>query len=207
MTYNSNTQQQPQSVQPAGAARPAQSNQARLAMESRRAPALAALRQRWNSGTVEQENNKVVKQENNKVVEQVRPTSPPGWAQKRTTVGTKARGYAFEKKVGKLLTKWCEESGWKLWDHQWFVYTCNEEVKYFQPDFIIERPGAEGVVIEVKLTYVDTSLQLNKYLKYLSIFGITCFPTTIVRNLTPSTVKVIDDFNKISPDSVLHLWI
>lgn len=196
MTYNSNTQQ----TQPA----PATAAQSRRAEESRRAPALAALRQRWNGGT---ENNKIIEQKSNKIIEQVCPTSPPGWAQKRTTIGTKARGYAFEKKVGKLLTKWCEESGWKLWDHQWFVYTRNEEIKYFQPDFIIERPGKEGIVIEVKLTYVDTSLQLNKYLRYLSIFGITCFPTTIVRNLTPSAIKVIDDFNKISPNSVLHLWI
>lgn len=122
-------------------------------------------------------------------------------------MGTKARGYAFERKVGKILEKLCEESGWKLWDHQWFTYTCGNEVKYFQPDFIIERPGEDGIIVEVKLTYVDTNLQLDKYLKYLRIFGIVCFPITIVRNLTPSVTKVVDDFSKITPNSVLHLWI
>lgn len=122
------------------------------------------------------------------------------------TTGTRARGLTYERKVGKFLSRLCEKEGWKLWDHQWFEYNDGIQFCYFQPDFIIERP-AENVLIEVKLTYVDTRQQMQKYLKYLQVLGLNCIPVTVVRNLTPTTPSFVDSFNKIHSNSVLHLWL
>lgn len=169
-----------------------------LEIEMRRAPALAALRARQRPLVTEAVQTEAV----------VTCSSPfvSSWAG-----GTKARGLAYEKKVGKFLRRACDAAGWKLWDHQWFEYKNKEgkeeKVCHFQPDFIIERPGQDGILIEVKLTYIDTKEQLNKYLKFLGIFGINCFPVTIVRNLVPGIPEYINNFNEIKPNSVLHLWM
>lgn len=162
----------------------AMDNQALI--ETRRAPALAALRG----------------------FPCVTTTAPPGWAVKRA-FGSKARGYTYERKVAKILDKYCEENGWTLLDHQWFVYTKGEDTFYFQPDFVIDRPGQVGIIAEVKLTYVDTTGQLQKYLEYLKFFGLVCFPITIVRHLTPFIDKglVVDDIKKIQPNTIWHLWV
>lgn len=162
---------------------------AALEIESRRAPALAALRARIQQPSVTET-----------VVPCLSPFAPG------SVTGTKAQGRAYEKKVGKFLRRACDEAGWRLWDHQWFEYK-GKEVKYFQPDFVIEREGQEGILIEVKLTYVDTSKQLNKYLEYLRLFGLNCFPITIVRNLVPVMPEYMNDFSKVTANSVLHLWI
>jgi len=156
------------------------------ASEARRAPALAALRS----------------------FPRVEQTSPPAWALKGVLTGTKARGSTYEKKVGKVLDKICSRVDWNLLDHQWFVYICGKEVKYFQPDFVVERPGG-SVLIEVKLTYVDASLQINKYLEYLKLFGLDCFPVTVVRHLTSKVKRdlIVDDFDKVQPGTIWHLWV
>jgi hypothetical protein len=169
------------------AAQPVSCNTPRLQAEARRAPALAALRN----------------------FPRVTPASPPAWAARRDTTGAKARGYTYERKVGRVLAKLCSENGWKLWDHQWFVYVSGTDVKYFQPDFIVERPGANNILVEVKLTYVDTTTQCDKYLGYLKLFGLECFPVIAVRNLTPNVLRdlIVDDFSKATPGSVWHLWV
>lgn len=156
-------------------------------MEARRAPALAAMRN----------------------IPRVDKTTPPAWATKKTVTGAKAQGYVYERKVGKVLAKICDEKNWKLWSHQWFVYNRGTETKYFQPDFIIERPNEQGILLEVKLTFTDASIQFNKYKEYLKIYGIDCFPALVVKNLTPGVLKdlIVDDFDKIQPNSVWHLWI
>ena len=161
--------------------------ESQLLAEARRAPALFALRN----------------------LPRVEEVAPPPWAAKQVVTGTKARGYAYERKVGRVLKKICDEKNWKLWDHQWFVYVRGTETKYFQPDFIVERPNEPGIVVEVKLTYVDASLQFNKYKEYLSLYGIECFPVVVARHLHPSVVKelVVDDFNKVQAGSVWHLWV
>lgn len=120
--------------------------------------------------------------------------------------GTRARGQVYEKKVGKFLKNICATNSWQLWDHQWFKYSDGMQSCYFQPDFIIERPG-ENLLIEVKLTYVDTQQQIQKYLKYLKVLGLNCIPVIVVRNLTPTTPSFVDSFNKIHSNSVLHLWL
>lgn len=86
------------------------------------------------------------------------------------------------------------------------MYKDDLGIKHFQPDFIIERE-TDNVLVEVKLTFVDTTAQINKYLHYLKIFGLDCFPIVIVRNLTPTAPAVVTDFDKITPNVVLHLWI
>jgi len=156
-------------------------------VETRRAPALAALRR----------------------FPVVTPVAPPGWAAKDASTPAKAKGYSYERKVGTILHKKCSELRWKLWDHQWFVYRAGEHMQYFQPDFVIERPNELGIIAEVKLTYVDTSVQLNRYVAYLKLFGVVCFPITIVKNLTPAVAKdfVVDDLSKAQTNSVLHLWV
>jgi hypothetical protein len=153
--------------------------------EYRRAPALAALR------------------------DLPRVTAAQGrFAPPATTVAAR-RGYAYERKVGRVLRELCAARGWPLWDHQWFLYSSSTATYHFQPDFIIERPNERGIVVEVKLTYVDASAQLNKYLHHLKLFGIVCFPVTIVRHLTPNVIKdrVVDDFANLKTDSIWHLWI
>lgn len=167
-----------------------------LASEARRAPALAALRQRHAA--------KVATPLTAATSPSVSPCPPP--FNHTPLNGSRAQGLAYERKVGKLLTAHCDKAGWKLWDHQWFAYKDDSGVKHFQPDFIIERE-TDNVLVEVKLTLVDTSAQINKYLYYLKIFGLNCFPLVIVRNLTPAASLIITDFDKIIPNAVLHLWI
>jgi hypothetical protein len=156
------------------------------ASEARRAPALAALRS----------------------FPRVEQATPPAWALKGALTGAKARGSTYEKKVGRVLDKICSRAGWNLLDHQWFVYICGKDVKYFQPDFVVERPGG-GVLIEVKLTYVDASLQINKYLEYLKLFGLDCFPVTVVRHLTSKVKRdlIVDEFDKVQSGAIWHLWV
>lgn len=167
-----------------------------LASEARRAPALATLRQR-HAATAATLLTAATSPS-------VTPCLPPFAPTEKSR--SQARGLAYERKVGELLTTYCDKAGWKLWDHQWFAYKDDSGVKHFQPDFIIERE-TDNVLVEVKLTLVDTSAQIDKYLHYLKIFGLDCFPLVIVRNLTPAASLIITDFDKITPNAVLHLWI
>lgn len=154
--------------------------------ESRRAPALAALRA---------------------LIPRVTPIPPPFPIQRET--GTRARGFSYERQVGKQLKRICDLNDWKLWGHQWFLYECGTERKHFQPDFIIEQSSGRGVVAEVKLTHVDTTAQLKRYVDYLKVFGLDCIPLTIVRHLTPLTQKelIIDAFDKAYANAIWHLYI
>jgi hypothetical protein len=163
-------------------------NAAQLAIETRRAPALAELRARF-----EQQ-------------EQVVRAAPP--FQYEPAKGSKLKGLQYERRVGRILAGICKESNWILWEHQWFKYSCNGKSFYFQPDFIIEKSDKEGIIAEVKLTHVDTREQREKYMRCLKLFGLNCFSITIVRNLTPSVAAnlIVDEFSKIQPDSVWHLW-
>lgn len=167
-----------------------------LASEARRAPALAALRRRHAAAAATPPVAATFPS--------VTPCPPPFAPVEKSR--SQANGLVYERKVGELLTTHCDKVGWKLWDHQWFVYEDEAKIKYFQPDFIIERE-TDNVLVEVKLTLVDTSTQVNKYLHYLKIFGLDCFPVIIVRNLTPTASLIITDFDKITPNAVLHLWI
>lgn len=137
----------------------------------------------------------------------VSPVPAPTWASTKVDSQSKARGIGYERKVKSWLSQICAKAGWVLWDHQWFKYECDGKIRYFQPDFIIERPGETSIVAEAKLTYVDTSLQLKEYVNHLLIYGLVCLPITIVRNLTPAAKDIVFEFDKIRPNSVLHLWL
>lgn len=151
--------------------------------ECRRAPTLAALR----------------------AAPRVVKVPPPVWATSSLTPA-QAKGIRYEKRVGEWLRKTCAERGWELWDHQWFCHQAGELVTYFQPDFIIERPQG-NILAEIKLTYVDTTAQLQRYVDCLRVFGLICNPITIVRNLTPNTPSIVTELDSITPNSVLHLWL
>jgi hypothetical protein len=170
-----------------------------LASESRRAPALAALRARAATRPPKEASS-------SQLINQpcVALCDPPFI--NAPTKGSCARGLTYERKVGRALKAYCTQEEWKLWDHQWFVYKNGDEIKYFQPDFIVERKN-DAVLIEVKLTFVDTTIQVNKYLEYLKLFGLDCFPVTIVRHLTPLAPVIVTEFNEMAPNTVLHLWI
>lgn len=138
---------------------------------------------------------------------QVILSSPPAWAKANMT-GTRAQGRAYENKVGEFLHARCKEHNWKLWDHQWFVFSAEGKRTYFQPDFIIEKKSG-NLLIETKLTYLDTTEQINRYLYFLDLFGLTCSPVTIVKNLTPFIPKdrLVRQFSDITHNSVFHLWL
>lgn len=177
-----------------------------LASESRRAPALAALRARAQQGNSGTEAPKGAVQRWNGGTEVATVSICAAPFASAPAKGSCARGLAYERKVGRALKAYCAQEEFKLWDHQWFVYKNGDEIKYFQPDFIIERKD-NAVLIEVKLTFVDTTLQVNKYLEYLKLFGLDCFPVTIVRHLTPFAPAIVTEFNEMAPNTVLHLWI
>lgn len=174
----------------------------RLQAEARRAPALAALRAKAATRPPGLERSLTQPSE---VEQSLVALCPPPFTN-QPAKGSCARGLAYERKVGRVLKTLCIKEGWKLWDHQWFVYKNGNEIKYFQPDFIIERKE-DTVLLEVKLTFVDTTLQTNRYLEYLKLFGLNCFPVTIVRHLTPFTPAIITEFSEMTPNAVLHLWL
>lgn len=137
----------------------------------------------------------------------VRPISPPPWATATGATGSRARGYAYERKVAKHLARLCAAVGWTLFDHQWFEYREGAVIKHFQPDFILTTPSGAALVAEVKLTDCDTQEQLFRYTRYLAHWGLRCVPLTIVRHLTPQSHRVVDTIEDIDSNSVLHLWI
>lgn len=122
----------------------------------------------------------------------------PGYINKGA-IGTRSRGNAYEKRVGEWLRPQIEGLGWQLFDHPWI--TNGDSV--CQPDYLAVAPSGCVLIIEVKLTQCDCSLQLAKYKKALA-----AWPTVglqIARRLTsPSTVDCLE--NAID-NGVMLLWI
>lgn len=175
-----------------------------LDSEARRAPALANLRCKFNS----------LNADTTAKPGYVITADTPEWAKKRKVHGTKAAGVCYEKRVGKYLSLLCSKHNWELWDHQWFAYINENEIRYFQPDFVISRPNECGIVVEVKLTYVDATAQLQKYVEYLKLWeeegeniNFSCFPVTVTYNLTPNTPSIITEFSEVVHGAVLHLRV
>lgn len=80
---------------------------------------------------------------------------------------------------------------------------------YVCPDFVLISPAGCAIVVEVKLTWCDTSAQRFKYESLLEALGYSVFSVTVCRNLTPFTNRamVVSDFHDIFPDAVVHLWL
>lgn len=129
---------------------------------------------------------------------------PPAWANHAGARGSRGAGYTYERKVEQRLAALAADLGWELWAHQWFQ--CGGQLA--QPDFILRSPSC-ALVIETKLTYVETRTQLTKYVNWLALMSIPAVPLTICRNLTPEVPQdiLVYDLDSIFPYSVLHWWM
>ena len=130
--------------------------------------------------------------------------NPPAFAKKSRSAAAK-RGYAYEAKVGKHLATLAAGVGWELWTQQWLFH----KGKFCCPDFVLISPGGCAVVVEVKLTYVDTSCQRFAYEQLLELLGYRVSSITVCKNLHPDvdTSAVVYSFEDCFPDSVVHLWL
>ena len=117
--------------------------------------------------------------------------------------GTKAKGSAYEKRVGVILQRKAKELGWKLYDHPWL----ETDRGFRQPDFLLVSPSSCVVVAECKLTWLDCSAQLLLYSRVLSEMGLKPVPLLVCRNLTPAAPAPIHEFEELEAWSVWHLWI
>lgn len=96
----------------------------------------------------------------------------------------------------------CARNSWLLRDHEWI----ETEDGWLQPDFVIERPE-DAILVECKLTWLDCSAQMLKYMQVLRELGLSPVPLLVCRNLTPSAPAPIHSLDELRPDAVWHLWI
>ncbi len=121
------------------------------------------------------------------------PSHPP-----RFRSGTRARGAAYENRVGLWLARQAVELGWLLHNHPWLA--CGNRV--CQPDFLLVSPSNCIILVEVKLIQCDCSGQIAKYKQALAGFSVTSLQ--IVRRLvSPSTV---DSLESTIDGGVMLLW-
>jgi len=130
----------------------------------------------------------------------------PRWSERKSSErvgpGSRGRGRSYEKRVGAHLHRICAENLWRLRDHEWI----DTGAGFLQPDFVIERPD-DAILIECKLTWLDCSQQVSKYLRVLEELGLTPVPLLVCRNLTPSAPAPIHSLDELRPNAVWHLWI
>lgn len=110
--------------------------------------------------------------------------------------GSKARGRAYERKVGEWLKPIAASLGAELHDHPWLAGPC-------QPDFVIEFASSACIVVEAKLTQANCAAQLNKYRRAL-------FPRQVItvqvcrRLIFPAS---IDCFEELTDNDTMLLWL
>ena len=118
---------------------------------------------------------------------------PPVFRPDHLTPAQKA-GLAYQRKVGKVLQKWADDTGWLLMDSPWLTGPC-------QPDFLLISPSQCVLVVEVKLTQTDCTNQFNKY--RLATGAKVC--VQICRRLTaPATMHSLED---AFDTGVMLLWL
>jgi hypothetical protein len=121
--------------------------------------------------------------------------------------------------VEKHLLALCTRRGWTLHSHRWI----EGPEGFLQPDFFIVQSQPESpqeqstesqstqapnsILLECKLTWTDTSLQLSKYLRALQFMGYEPVPVTVCRNLNPIAPAPILSLDEIYPWATWHLWI
>jgi len=117
--------------------------------------------------------------------------------------GSKAKGRAYERAVGRLLRLYTAELGWELKDHQW-IETFDG---WLQPDFVLIAPSECCLIVECKLTWKDCAGQLRKY--KLALEGMKLNSTVIVacRNLTAAAPTPFIDFEDATDQGVWHLFL
>ena len=113
--------------------------------------------------------------------------------------GTRARGYAYERAVGKWLQPQAKALGWTLHDHPWL----RDGESICQPDFLLEAPSGCIIIIETKLTETNCAPQFTKYKRALNTR-----PTIALqiarRIISPSTV---DSLEETIDNGLMLLWI
>lgn len=122
-------------------------------------------------------------------------------------VGTKGRGLAYQRKVGKVLAKEAKVLGWKLLDHWWICRPVKAGVVWRQPDFVLISPSNCAIVFEAKLTWVDCAFQLAGYVELLILLGYSAFGITVCRNLTQFSPAPVTSFEMIVPGATWHLFL
>ena len=118
--------------------------------------------------------------------------------------GTKARGRAYENKVGKFLAREAEGLGAIIHDHQWLEFGG----MWIQPDFVLEFSGGGAILLEAKLTYTrDAFSQLSRYAEVLEPYYSSLIPALVCRNLTYETPEPIRRFCDLTPWGTWHLFL
>ena len=110
--------------------------------------------------------------------------------------GSRGRGIAYEKKVGRWLAAQLGGLGLTIYDHPWLEGPC-------QPDFLIESVSGGILLIECKLTETDCSAQVAKYKSALAPQSVTW--VQIARRVInrPDIRDILD----ARDGAVLLLWI
>lgn len=129
--------------------------------------------------------------------------SPDGPYSPQPLSGTKARGRAYEHRVGKRLAKLATALGWTLRDHEWLEH----DGHWLQPDFVLQAPSGCCVLIECKLTWVECQPQILRYCAALEAGGFFCTPVLCVRNLTPECPSTIHQLEDAVPWAIWHLLL
>ncbi len=115
--------------------------------------------------------------------------------------GTRGRGHSYERAVCKYVLSLVESLGWTLYDHYW-IHTGSVWV---QPDFIIQTPAC-AIILEAKLTYIDCSAQLARYIRAAQAeLGCPVWGAQVCQNLTPhSPQSLCLDFFDLEPNCTWH---
>ena len=116
-----------------------------------------------------------------------------------TTNGTRARGGAYERKVGRWLVGQSESLGWHLHDHPW-LYVGDTVC---QPDFLLTSPSGCIILIEVKLTECDCTVQIAKYRRALASHQVTALQ--IARRITSR--PTVDCLENTVDNGLMLLWL
>lgn len=130
----------------------------------------------------------------------------PLWAKAGRNTAAQRAGRAYERKAGARLRELAADVGWTFHDHPWIL---DEAGALASPDFLLETPSRAMLLIEVKLTWVDTRQQLERYAALLAQMNFSPVPCSVVRNLTPDVPQdlLVEDLFSIKPYGVLHLWV
>lgn len=106
------------------------------------------------------------------------------------------KGLQYEARVGRAIEEWCGSQDIReYWDSEWIEY----DGKLAQPDKVVILDSGCALLFEVKLTWVDTTMQLGFYRALLNALGYDeVVAVTVCKNLCPGCprdkiVRSLDD--------------
>ena len=130
--------------------------------------------------------------------------TPPAWLLSQVVAGSRYKGLAYERKVGRVLNTLAETLGWGLLSHQWIHHAGG----WLQPDFILVAPSESVIIFECKLTWhSEITAQTNLYENVLREMGYSPITVTVVRNTTPYAPECVYTVEDIYPGCVWHLTL